>query len=81
MDGKSSSHWLDALIESVLRQNAPKAIARAIAQSDQFAAAVERGITAAKAGGEIGPTRSKQIRESILAAINSPTGEPPASKG
>jgi hypothetical protein len=67
--------WLDAVIDSVILKNDANAIARAVAHSDRFMAAIQQGIQNAKSAppGMPGPTHAQFIREAIQEAVAATT--------
>ena len=72
--GRLSPHWLDDVIEGVLRESNANAIARAVSHSERFLAAVQEGIKRANAGvrpGVMGPSHAQYIRQAIVEAIQS----------
>lgn len=68
-------HWIDNVVESVIRENNAQAIARAVTHSPKFLAAIEEGIRNANAAtpGKPGPSHAQYVRQAILEAIESRT--------
>lgn len=66
-------HWLDSVIEGVIRENNPDAVARAIAHSDRFLGAIRDGIERARNAppGMMGPTHAQYIRQAVQEAVES----------
>lgn len=66
-------HWLDDVIDSVIRENNANAVARAISHSPHFLKAIEKGIADAKHAkpGVPGPTHAQCVRMAVQEAVGS----------
>ncbi len=66
-------HWLDSVIDKVVRKDDANEIAKALAHSDRMQNAILDGIETANRSleGMRGPSRAQHIRQAICAAIAS----------
>jgi hypothetical protein len=66
-------HWLDAVIDGALLGNSPETIARSIANSDKFLAAVRKGLREANQviPGTVGPSSAQYVRQAVCEVISS----------
>lgn len=67
--GALPPHWLDSVIERAIRSGDASTIARAIANSTKFMAAVRRGLKNKPVPGVMSGSHAQNIREEVRMAI------------